>query len=226
MISENPELAGLHKDRPIRVGVADEHKVVREALRHLLLAHEDMLFVGEASTGFEALRLVDDTAMDVLILELAMPGQSGLDVLASLRARAPSLYLLVFSGYPEDRYARKAFKAGAHGFVSKACDPVELMAALRRIAAGNRYVSAPLALQLAREIGDRDVHPDQRLSKREFQVLLALAAGKKASAIGRQLNISAKTVTLYRARLLRKLGLKTNTDLTLFAFERNLLSDD
>jgi len=223
VIPENSPIA-LREDLPIRVAVADEHKLVREALRHLLQAQGDILFVGEASTGFEALRLVDGTAMDVLILELAMSGQSGFDVLASLRARAPSLYLLVFSGYPEDRYARKALKAGAHGFVNKACDPVELMVALRRIAAGNRYVSAPLALQLAREIGERDVQPDQRLSKREFQVLLALAAGNKAGAIGRQLNISAKTVTLYRARLLRKLGLTTNTELTMFAFERNLLT--
>jgi DNA-binding NarL/FixJ family response regulator len=134
------------------------------------------------------------------------------------------LYLLVFSGLSEANYARKAFKEGAHGFVHKASDPGELVFALRRVAAGNRHVSAALARQLALEVAERRVQAHERLSKREFQVLIELAAGKKAGAVARQLNLSAKTVTLYRARLLRKLGLTTNTDLTLFAISQGLVA--
>jgi len=213
----------LQRNQPIRVGVADDHQVVREALCRLLLEQEGMHVVGAAANGHEALRLVQSKAMDVLVVDLTMPGRNGLDVLNALRSRAPSLYLLVFSGHAESHYAKMALKAGAHGFVNKASDPGELIAALRRVAGGNRYVSASLAQQLAREVGEREMRPDQRLTKRQFQVLVSIASGNKAGVIARQLNLSAKTVTLYRAQLLRTLGLTTNTELTRFALENGLM---
>ena len=211
-------------DAMIRVGIADDHKVVREALRRLLMEEGDLRVVGEAATGHEAMALVQAEAMDVLVLDLTMPGRSGFDVLASLRARVPSLSLLVFSGHPEATYARMALKEGAHGFVNKASDPSELILAIRRVAGGNRYLSASLAQQFATEVCARKVQPDQRLSKREFQVLLEIASGRKPRAIGKHLCLSAKTVTLYRARLLQKLQLTTNTELTKFAIQQGLLN--
>jgi DNA-binding NarL/FixJ family response regulator len=222
--SNRADFRSPQKGTSIRVGIVDDHAVVREAIRRLLLDHGDFLVVGETGEGCEALRLVDSVTMDVLILDLAMRGRSGYDLLSSIRSRAPALHLLVFSGLTESSYARRALKEGAHGFVHKASDPSELIFALRRVAAGNRHLSAALARQLAVEVAERQVQAHERLSKREFQVLIELTIGKKAAAVGRQLNLSAKTVTLYRARLLRKLGLTTNTELTLFAISQGLLT--
>ena len=207
----------------IRIGIVDDHPLVREALRQILRDHDEFAVVGEACNGREALRLADTIAMHILIVDLSMPGKDGFDVLASLRWRAPELYLLVFSGHAEFQYARRALKEGAHGFVHKASDPAELIVALRRLAAGGRYVSRALALELALEAGEREVSPHERLSKREFQVLLGIAAGRKPGELARQLDISARTVSVYRAHLLHKLGLSTNADLTCFAIRAGLL---
>ncbi|MEJ8859869.1 response regulator transcription factor [Variovorax robiniae] len=214
----------LREMAPTRIGIADDHPVVRQALRQLLRDHEEFTVVGEARSAHEALQLVDSLPLQILVLDLSIPGKCGLDMLASIRVRAPALYVLVFSGYAETQFARKAFREGAHGFVHKGSDPGDLIVALRRLAAGGRYVSAALARQFAIEVSEREVSAPARLSRREFQVLLGIAAGKKPAAIARQLSLSAKTVTLYRAHLLHKLGLTSNAELTYFAIREGLLA--
>lgn len=208
---------------PIRIGIADDHPILRTAVRHWLLEHSDLCIGGEAADGFEALELATGDALDVLLLDLTMPGRDGFDIIGSLRARAPQMSILVFSGHPEAQYARKLLKEGAHGYLHKSCDPTQLVAAIRCVASGRRYLSAMLAQQFARELCEGGLPLHQSLSRREFQILLLLAAGSKPAAIAQKLHLSARTVTLYRSRLVRKLELSTNSDLTYFALKHGLL---
>jgi two-component system invasion response regulator UvrY len=208
---------------PIRIGIADDHPVVRTALRHWLLEHSDLCIAGEAADGFEALELATRNTLDVLVLDLTMPGRDGFDIIGSLRSKAPGMAILVFSGHPEAQYARKLLEEGAHGYLHKSCDPDQLIVAIRRVASGRRYLSATLAQHFARELCEGALPLHQRLSKREFQILLLLAAGDKPAVIAKKLHLSARTVTLYRSRLVRKLELSTNSDLTYFALKHGLL---
>lgn len=208
---------------PIRVGVVDDHAIVRTALRLWLLDHPDLHYCGEASNGSEAIELVATRPIDVLLLDLAMPGRGGLDIVASLRARSPATRILIFSASAEEHHARQSLKQGVQGFVHKSCDPHELVAAIRRVACGQRHLSDVLAQQLASEAAAGEPSPLHCLSKREFQVLLLLAQGAKSGAISQRLHLSVRTITLYRSRLIRKLNLATNSDLTYFAMKQGLL---
>ncbi|RYF70324.1 MAG: response regulator transcription factor [Comamonadaceae bacterium] len=206
----------------IRVGIVDDHAIVRTALRQWLQDHADLYVVGEAGNGFEALELVARTPPDVLILDLGLPGRSGLDIIASLLAKAPDLAVLVFTGSPEAQYARQLLREGARGYLHKSCSPDELVTAIRRVAGGHRHFSDALAQDLAMAHASGAGSPLDGLSKREFQVLLLLAEGAKPAAISEKLHLSARTVTLYRSRLVRKLSLSTNSDLTYFALKHGL----
>ena len=208
---------------PIKIGIADDHPLVRSALRYWLLEHQDFRIEGEAADGFQALELVTRNVLDVLVLDITMPGRDGFDIIGSLRAKAPGMSILVFSGHPEAQYARKLLDEGALGFLHKSCEPGQLAVAIRRVASGRRYVSATLAQQFARERCEGELPLYERLSRREFQILLLLAMGSKPAAISHKLHISARTVTLYRSRLVKKLELSTNSDLTYFALKHGLL---
>ena len=208
----------------IKVGIVDDHAIVRSGLRQFFGEHVDLRVVGEAGSGREAIDLVRTTEMDVLVLDLAMPGQSGIDALAMIRAKAPDLGILVLSGYPEEHYAVSLIRQGASGYLNKECDPADIVDGIRTVALGKRYITAPVAELLAQQLGRNDAGPvHEQLSDREFQVFLKLARGHTAGDIAEALSLSVRTVSTYRTRLMEKMGLKSNSDLTYYALKNKLI---
>ncbi len=206
----------------IRVLIADDHAIVRRGLRQILSEERDLVVEAEAGSGDELLRALAQYSVDVVVLDLSMPGRNGLEVLADVRRERPKLPVLILSMHREDQLAVRALAAGAAGYVSKDSAPVELLQAIRKVVRGGRYVSETLAESLALQL--QEAPPDvARLSDREFEVLRQLAAGRRVKEIAADLALSSKTVSTYRARILEKLELRTNADLTLFAAARGLV---
>ena len=208
----------------IKIGIVDDHAIVRSGLRQFFSDHVDLRVVGEAASGREAIDLVRNTEMDVLLMDLSMPGQTGIDVLAMIRAKAPDLGILILSGYPEEHYAMNLIRQGASGYLNKECDPMEIVNAIRTVSMGRRYITPAVAELLAQQInrkGDAPAH--EQLSEREFQVFLKLATGETAGAIAEHLSLSVKTVSTYRSRLMEKMNLASNSDLTYYALKNNLI---
>ena len=209
----------------IRVGIVDDHAIVRVGLRNFLAEQVDVRVVGEAANGREAIDLVRTTEMDVMLMDLSMPGQSGIDALAMIRAKAPDVGILVLSIYPEEHYAMNLIRQGASGYLNKECDPLEIVDAIRTIALGKRYFSAQVAELMAQQLDRKaDGLPHELLSEREFQVFLKLAAGQTAGQVAEELSLSVKTVSTYRTRLMEKLGLHSNSDLTYYALTNKLIT--
>ncbi|KAF5275294.1 hypothetical protein FQA39_LY18658 [Lamprigera yunnana] len=208
----------------IKVGVVDDHAIVRSGLKQFLAEHVDLRVVGEAANGREAIDLVRMEEIDVLIMDLSMPGQSGIDALAMLRAKAPDMGILILSGYPEAHYAINLIRQGASGYLNKECDPSEIVEAIRTISLGKRYLTPAVADLLAQQLNRKDdVLPHEQLSEREFQVFLKLARGETAGNIADELSLSVKTVSTYRTRLMEKMGLSSNSDLTYYALKDGLI---
>ena len=208
----------------IRVGIVDDHAIVRTGLRQFLGEQVDLRVVGEAASGREAIDLVRNTEMDVLVMDLSMPGQSGIDALGMIRAKAPELAVLILSGYPEEHYAVNLIRQGARGYLNKECDPMEIVQAIRTVTLGRRYISPAVAELLAQQLGRLDAGaPHEQLSEREFQVFLKLARGETAGEIAKALSLSVKTVSTYRTRLLEKMNLSSNSDLTYYALKNRLI---
>ena len=210
--------------RAVRVGIADDHPITRTALRGYLDDQEDIRVVAEASSGREAIDLVRTQEIDVLLLDLDMPGQSGIDALTMIKAKAEHVAVLVLSGYPEHQYAVPLIRNGASGYLNKACEPSEICTAIRRVAQGGRYITPVVAELLASQVitpTPGGLH--EQLSGRELQVFLKLAQGCTAGEVAAELSLSAKTVSTYRARLMRKLEARSNSDLTYYALKHRLL---
>ena len=208
----------------IKVGIVDDHAIVRAGLRQFFSEQVDLRVVGEAASGREAIDLVRQEELDVLVMDLSMPEQSGMDALGMIRAKAPDLGVLILSGYPEEHYATNLIRQGASGFLNKECEPDEIVTAIRTIATGKRYISASVADLLAQHLGKSgDGLPHEQLSEREFQVFLKLAKGVTASDIAEELSLSVKTVSTYRTRLMEKMNLNTNSDLTYYALKNRLI---
>lgn len=207
----------------IRVAIVDDHAIVRTGLQQYLGEQGDIEVVGEAANGGETLQLVRAQPLDVLIMDISMPGQSGIDILASLRAHAPQLPILILSAYPEQHYATVLLKQGASGYLNKECEPDEIVTAVRTLARGKRYISAAVAELLAEQLNGGDSLPHENLSERELQVFLRLARGETISAIAETLSLSVKTVSTYRTRVLEKLTLATNSDITYYALKHQLI---
>ena len=208
----------------INVGIVDDHAIVRSGLRQFLSEHVDLRVVGEAANGREAIDLIRNAEVDVLLMDLAMPGQSGLDALAMLRAKAPKMGILILSGYPEEHYAISMIRQGASGYLNKECDPKEIVEAIRTIALGRRYVTPGVTELMAQQLNRKDDAPvHEQLSEREFQVFLKLARGETAGDIAKSLSLSVKTVSTYRTRLMEKMGLASNSDLTYYALKNRLI---
>ena len=209
----------------IRVGIVDDHAIVRVGLRNFLAEQVDVRVVGEAANGREAIDLARTTEMDVMLMDLSMPGQSGIDALAMIRAKAPDVGILVLSIYPEEHYAMNLIRQGASGYLNKECDPLEIVDAIRTIALGKRYFSAQVAELMAQQLDRKaDGLPHELLSEREFQVFLKLAAGQTAGQVAEELSLSVKTVSTYRTRLMEKMGLHSNSDLTYYALTNKLIT--
>jgi len=208
----------------MRVLIADDHAVFRRGLRETLVEGFSRITFGEARTAQEALDHVRRQDWDVVILDISMPGKSGLDILDELKRLRPKLPILLLSMHPEEQFARRALKAGAAGYLTKDSVPEELKEAVRRVVVGGRYVSATLAEKLAvdlREGADRPIH--ELLSDREFQVLRMIASGKTVKQIAEEIALSVKTVSTYRARILEKTGMKTNAELIRYALQTQLV---
>lgn len=209
----------------MRILLADDHAIVRAGVRQILSDELAPVDIGEAAGEAELARLLAASPWDILVLDISFPGKSGLDLLKDVHATYPALPVLMLSMHPEEQYAVRALRAGASGYVTKDAAPAELAAAIRKVAAGGRYLSSTFAERLATTIArgdDGDVPAHQRLSDREYQVLVKLGAGKTVGAIAAELELSVKTVSTYRARLLEKLGMTTTAELTRYAIEHGL----
>ncbi|MCJ0765125.1 response regulator [Variovorax terrae] len=210
----------------IEIGIVDDHAIVRTGLRQFFSEQVDLRVVGEAASGREAIDLVRNVPLDVLVMDLSMPGQSGIEALAMIRAKAPDVGILILSGYPEEHYAVNLIRQGASGYLNKECDPMEIVNAIRTIALGRRHITPAVAELLAQQLDRKDggeAAPHEQLSEREFQVFLRLAKGETAGDIAKALSLSVKTVSTYRTRLMEKMGLASNSDLTYYALKNGLI---
>lgn len=208
----------------IRVFIADDHAIVRAGLKQILADSPDMTVAGEAENGLDAIKLFRKTKCHVMLLDISMPDKSGIDVLKQVKKENPDLAVLMLSMHREDQYAIRSLKAGASGYLTKQSAPKELVTAIRQVAAGQKYVSAALAQELATLVGEDHAVPlHNTLSDREYQTLTMIASGKTVSAIAEELSLSVKTVSEYRARLLVKMKLKNSAELTHYAIRNHLV---
>jgi len=208
----------------IRILIVDDHVMFREGLKQILARHSDMKVIDEAGTGNEAMEKIIQHKLDVVLLDISLPGRSGPELLSELKKKKPELAVLVLSMHPEDQYAIRMMKAGALGYMTKESAPEELISAIRKVSTGGRYISSKLAEEMAVALNtDTPRFPHQTLSNREFQVMRMLASGKSLKEIADEMIISEKTVTTYRARILEKMNLHNNVELTLYAIEYKLL---
>jgi DNA-binding NarL/FixJ family response regulator len=208
----------------VRILIADDHAVVRQGIRQILSDAPELEVVAEASNGLDVLEQVSGMGVDVVILDLSMPGLSGLETVKKLRQDYPNVRILVLSMHPEEQYAVRVMKWGAAGYLTKDSAPEELVAAVRSVASGHKYVTSMLAERLADELGrGTDRLPHEGLSDREYQVMLLMAEGLTGRDIADRLALSAKTVSTYRARLLRKMNMATNSELIKYALRQRLI---
>ena len=209
----------------IRILVADDHAVVRQGVKQILADVQDMTVKDEAQNGSETLKKVAENEYDVVLLDISMPGRSGLEVLEDIKTQHPKLAVLILSMHPEEQYAVRALRAGASGYLTKASAPQELIGAIRKVAGGGKYVTSSLAEKLADELEiDMEKLPHERLSNREHQVMLIIAEGKSVSDIADELCLSVKTISTYRTRVMSKMGMKKNAELTLYAVHNKLIN--
>jgi DNA-binding NarL/FixJ family response regulator len=208
----------------IRVFIADDHAIVREGLKQILAEQGDIVVAGEAECGLDAIRLFPRSRCHVMLLDISMPDRNGIEVLKQIRKEQPELEVLMLSMHREDQYAIRSLKAGAAGYLTKQSAPRELVVAIRQVATGQKYVSAALAQALAAQVGaDHEAPAHDNLSDREYQTLVMIASGKSVGDIARELSLSVKTISEYRARLLAKMHLKNSAELTHYAIRNQLI---
>ena len=208
----------------IHVGLCDDHALVRRGIRDTLAEAADMAVTLEAGSYAELREALRAAPCDVLLLDLNLPGRGGLEVLASLKESHPQIKVLIVSMYPEDQYALRCLKAGAHGYAHKAGDPLLLLQAVRTVVQGRKYLTPEVAQLLADSLAEPTQElPHQALSERELQTLVKIASGRRLSDIAEELMLSPKTVSVYRARVLEKLKLANNAELTVYAIRNQLV---
>lgn len=208
----------------IRILVADDHTVVREGIKQILTGQDDMIMEDEAGSGQEVINSITKKHYDLILLDISMPGRSGLEILEEIKAIQPKLPVLILSMHPEEQYAVRTLRAGAAGYLTKASAPQELISAIRKVSKGGKYVTSSLAEKLAFELDTGVEKADhEKLSNREYQVMLMLASGRSVSEVAEDLCLSAKTISTYRTRILEKMNMKKNAELTLYAVKNNLI---
>ena len=209
----------------IKILIADDHAIVRRGLKEILEDTPDIVVAGEAANGREVLEKLRAESWDVLVLDITMPGRSGLDILKDIRQIKPSLPVLILSMHAEEQFATRMIKAGASGYLNKESAPEELVKAIRKVYGGGKYVSAAQAERMVDELtGDSNKQPHELLSDREYEILCLIASGRTPTQIAKQLSLSVKTVSTYRARILEKMRLTTNAELTHYAIKTGLVS--
>ena len=209
----------------LRILIADDHEIVRAGFAQFIADQGDMKVTGEASTGDETIALIRREEFDVVLLDISMPDKNGIDCLRVIRQTHPTLPVLMLSGFPEEHYAVNMLRSGASGYISKNAPPEELIRAIRVVARGKRYLSETAADLVSTELAnptDKKLH--ETLSEREFQIFHKLASGQSPTGIAGELHLSVKTVSTYRSRILEKMNLKTNADLTYYAIKNALVS--
>ena len=208
----------------IRILIADDHAIVRAGLKQFIADQPDMQVAGEASTGSEAIALVRAAEFDVVLLDISMPDKNGIDTLKTLKQVRPEMPVLMLSGYAEDQYAVNLLRAGAAGYLNKEAASTQLVGAIRTVVRGRKFVSPALAQILADGVtGDADRPLHGELSQSEFQIFCKIAAGAAVSKIADELHLSVKTVSTYRTRILEKMRMKTNADLTSYALRNEII---
>lgn len=209
----------------LRILIADDHAIVRYGLKQIIADIPDSALIDEASNGAEVLKKTGKNTYDVVILDISMPGQSGLDILKVIKAEKPDLHVLMLSMHPEEQYAIRALRAGASGYLTKESAPEELVSAIRKVSQGRKYVTASLAEKLAFDLeAGAEKLPHEHLSDREFQVLCLIASGKTVKEISEEIFLSIKTVSTYRTRILEKMNMRTNAELTHYAIKNTLIT--
>ncbi|HWR57637.1 MAG TPA: response regulator transcription factor [Thermodesulfovibrionales bacterium] len=208
----------------IRILIADDHSIVRKGLKQIISETQDMVVADEAGDGQEVLNKVRKNSFDMVLLDISMPGRSGLDILRELKAEKPKLPILVLSMYPEEQYAVRVLRAGASGYLTKESAPDELIAAIRKVSLGKKYVTPSLAERLALDLDmDSNKPLHETLSDREYQVLCLISSGKTVGDIAEKLSLSTKTISTYRARILEKMNMKNNAELTHYSLQHKLV---
>jgi two-component system invasion response regulator UvrY len=214
----------MNKNVLIRVIIADDHAIVREGLKQILADTKDIVGAGAAENGLDAVKLARSGEADVLLLDISMPDRSGIEVLKQIRKEYPAIAVLMLSMHREDQYAIRSLKAGASGYLNKQSAPAELVNAIRQVASGRKYISTELAQELANQVGDdREIPAHETLSDREYQTLTMIASGKTVTDIANELVLSVKTISMYRSRLLQKMKLRHNAELTHYAIRNHLV---
>ena len=209
----------------IKILIADDHAIVREGLKQIVADTSDMIVTAEASDGHEVLALLSKNNYDVVVLDMAMPGLTGLDILKQIKRETPKLPVLILSVHPEEQYAVRSLKAGASGYLTKESAPDELITAIRKVSMGGKYIPSSLAEKLAFELEvDAEKPPHKTLSDREFQVMCMIAKGRTIKNIAEELYLSPKTVSTYRSRILEKMKMKSNEELTHYARNNHLVN--
>jgi two-component system, NarL family, invasion response regulator UvrY len=208
----------------IKVMIADDHAVVREGVKHIFSETPDIKVAGEAANGKEVLENIGKHEYDLLLLDIAMPGRDGLDILKEIKVQKPKLPVLILSMFPEEQYALRALKSGASGYLTKDSIPNELVKAVRKVLRGGNYISSSFSEKLLTEITSNITKPlHETLSDREFQIMRMIACGKTMNEIADELSLSSKTVYTYRARILEKMGMKNNMEVTHYATKHGLI---
>jgi DNA-binding NarL/FixJ family response regulator len=207
----------------IRIAIVDDHPMVRAGLRQFFADQIDFVVVAEAANGREALNIARKGELDVMLMDIAMPDQSGVDALIAIRARAPELPVLILSGFPEAHYATTLLRQGASGYLNKDCDPQEIVQAIRTVCRGRKYITSGVAEQLAEGLSGKPLALHEQLSERELQVFLRLAKGEVVGQIAISMCLSVKTVSTYRTRVMEKMKLESNSDLTYYALKNGLI---
>ncbi len=214
----------MPKAKPYRVLIVDDHAIVRAGLKQILADVPDIEVAAEADCASQALRLARQEPWDVVLMDISMPDRSGLEALELLRKEHPGIKVLMLSMHRETQYAVRALKTGAAGYLNKQSAPAQLVDAIRTVASGKKYISAEVAQELASQVsGEREGAPHEGLSNREYQTLCLLASGLTVSAIAGQLSLSAKTISMYRTRLLAKMQMTNNAELTHYAIKHGLV---
>jgi len=208
-----------------RVLLADDHAIIRDGVKQILADTDDLVVVGEAANGAAVLKMVAEQQFDVVVLDISMPGKNGLELLKLIRHDRPRLPILIFSMHQEEQYALRALHAGASGYLTKESDGEVLIAAIRKVAGGGVHVSDKVAEMLARErMPTSDDLPHARLSDREFQIFEKIIAGARLTDIAAELNLSIKTVSTHKSRILQKMNMTSDTDLVRYAISKGLLA--
>ena len=211
-------------DDKIKIIIADDHAIVREGLKQIVAEEKDMQVCGEAEDAIKLMDLLKNEKWSIVVLDINMPGKSGLEALKDIKQLYPKLPVLILSMFSEDQYGLRAIKAGASGYLKKVSAPTELVVAIRKIVSGRKYINPSLAEKLAENLGnDKNNYLHEKLSDREYQIMCNIALGKSAEEIAEELALSINTVYTYRNRILEKMSMKSNVELTQYAVQNKLI---